>query len=160
VTELKTFAVRVYSAPGVSDACLALQDEQAVDVPLMLFAGWYGVHAGVMPDEVFEPAQQLSQQLGQNLIYPLRRIRRWMKNGLGDDHWHQLREAIKRNELDAELMLLAQLQQRFAPSSVNSGPDVLPDVLSNMLRCVAQPDRLTARNRLQLEQIAAACVQA
>ena len=36
------FAVRLYAEPGVSDACLALQDRFGVDVPLLLWAAWLG----------------------------------------------------------------------------------------------------------------------
>ena len=34
------FALRLYKAPDVADACLALQERNSVDVPVLLFAAW------------------------------------------------------------------------------------------------------------------------
>lgn len=34
------FALRLYGARGVGKACLLLQDESGVDVPVLLFSAW------------------------------------------------------------------------------------------------------------------------
>ena len=36
------FSLRTYRAPGVQEACLALQDRCGADVNLLLFCGWTG----------------------------------------------------------------------------------------------------------------------
>ena len=48
------FALAVYQKPGVSDACLLLQDRHGCNVPLLLFAAWAGAERGVVltADEV------------------------------------------------------------------------------------------------------------
>src|SRR3954451_15961758 len=40
---LWTSAASLYGAPGVAEACLALQDRYACDVNVLLFATWMGV---------------------------------------------------------------------------------------------------------------------
>jgi uncharacterized protein (TIGR02444 family) len=125
--DLKTFAVAVYSKAGVADACLMLQDHNQVDVPLLLFCGWYGSFYGPLQPGQLNVATAISKQLGGHVIKPLRQARRWMKNRSfssgnateeaarggnhesGADHdlrWNNLREQIKSAELTAELLLL------------------------------------------------------
>ena len=41
------FALAVYQKPGVSDACLLLQDRHGCNVTLLLFAAWAGAERGV-----------------------------------------------------------------------------------------------------------------
>lgn len=156
---LKTFAPRVYSSPGVSDACLGLQDELAVDVPLLLYCGWYGVYAGALPDAVFVCAQQLSQHMGHHLIQPLRQIRRWMKQEPGDERWLQLRENIKAQELQAELLLLERLQEAYSPTGNAGFVADLPVVLNNLQRCVDGATSMPSHSHARLLLISEACLQ-
>jgi uncharacterized protein (TIGR02444 family) len=165
VLELRTFAIRVYSAPEVARACLALQDEAGVDVPLLLFCGWYAVQAGEIDDKTFAAAKTIAQELGEQLIYPLRNTRRWMKNRREDQPWIALREAIKASELQAELLLLEQLQSCLnRPESEKSGSDPEPthseaEIRKNLLRCVTDPAALSEKNQQQLQCVAHACTQ-
>ena len=159
MTDIKTFAIRVYSKPGITDACLTLQDEQAIDVPLLLFCGWYGVYAGAIPDDVFVRARALSQTLGEHVIYPLRQIRRWMKNKHSDADWIKLREAIKRQELEAELWLLTRLQAQCGTAVTASTTPSMAMVLANLLNCVTDHKNVPAAALGRLEQVATACCQ-
>src|SRR5690606_10945881 len=48
--DLWTWACAAYAAPGVSEACLSLQDYHEQNVPLLLWAAWTAV-TGRRPDE-------------------------------------------------------------------------------------------------------------
>ena len=163
--ELRTFAIRVYSAPEVTRACLALQDEAGVDVPLLLFCGWYAVLAGEMDEKTFAAAKAVAQELGEQLIYPLRKTRRWMKNRRDDQPWIELREAIKTNELKAELLLLDQLQScltKATPEKSGSDPELTrseAEIKKNLLRCITDVAALSAKDHEHLQCIARACAQ-
>lgn len=167
--ELRTFAIRVYSAPAVARACLALQDEAGVDVPLLLFCGWYAVQAGEIDDKTFAAAKTIAQELGEQLIYPLRNTRRWMKNRREDQPWIELREAIKASELQAELLLLEQLQSCLARPETETEteksraePELTrseAEIRKNLLRCVSDPAALSEKNQQQLQCVAHACAQ-
>lgn len=144
--ELKTFAVAVYSEPGVEQTCLELQDQHHVDVPLLLYCGWYGACCGRIPDETLARARQTSAQLSDHVIKPLRKARRWMKtrqpavsdSGPGsaaetDDGWQALREQIKASELKAELLLLDMLGRELKETrEQGEGRDMLADIQHNL----------------------------
>ena len=155
--ELRTFAIRVYSAPEVSSACLALQDEAGVDVPLLLFCGWYALQAGEMDDQIFSSAKAIAQELGEHLVYPLRKTRRWMKDRREDQPWIALREAIKASELEAELLLLEQLQKCLTQKDPLSGTRSEAVIQKNQLRCLAEP--VSEKHHAHLRCIARACAQ-
>ena len=50
MSDLWTWAVAAYEAPGVAEACLSLQDHNEQNVPLLLWAAWVAV-TGRRPDE-------------------------------------------------------------------------------------------------------------
>lgn len=165
--ELKTFAVTVYSDTDVADACLSLQDENQVDVPLLLFCGWYGAFYGQLPAQHLQQALEISRQLGTHLIKPLRDARRWMKTHSVEvdveQRWSQLREEIKRAELDAELLMLDTLSTlvlKFAEhaDAVNATQQQQTDILQNMHLLLA-PQTTTAAAEQNLRLISRACLE-
>jgi len=102
------FSVRTYREPGVADACLALQDEYGADVNLLLYCCWAGWHKAALGQDVFEQALGFSQSWAENVVRPLRGVRRWMKAGGCSDELLNLeacqavREQVKAIELRAE----------------------------------------------------------
>jgi len=97
------FSARVYSRPGVSDACLQLQDDFDLDVNLLLFCLWCAAAGpGRLKPDDFE---QLEQRVGgwqTETVKPLRAIRRRSRDELGDELAEFFRAAMLRIELDAE----------------------------------------------------------
>lgn len=178
--DLKTFAVAVYSEPGVAPACLTLQDNNQVDVPLLLFCGWYGALYGQLALPDLRRAVEISHQLGAHLIKPLRQTRRWMKthsvDAATDARWNTLREDIKRAELAAELLMLDTLQAQFhrPPSATEQTetervqPDIQKQAIRHNLRLlvsdthaaeapVRDNDDIAATRDNCLEQVGHAC---
>ncbi len=108
----------VYAAPGVSDACLHLQDDAGQNVPLLLWAAWVA-KTGRYPDaETLEAACDTARAWTDTTIVPLRSIRRAIKSpipDMGDLARELVRDRIKAVELEAEKHLLAALEL-LAPS--------------------------------------------
>ena len=50
MSDLWTWTLTAYKAPGVAETCLSLQDHHEQNVPLLLWAAWVAV-TGRRPDE-------------------------------------------------------------------------------------------------------------
>ena len=114
------FALDVYRRPGVSDACLALQERDHVDVNLLLFVCWVGASGGgrLSRDEI-ERCRDTVAAWHDTVVKPLRGVRRTLKAGLGTapvELSEALRRAIQAREIDAEhieqLMLVAAVPRQ------------------------------------------------
>ena len=75
------FAVTVYRCDGVPSACLHLQDQCAVDVPLLLAAGFAACTARQFDRVAYDALQDLAGNWQQQIVTALRIIRRHLKTG-------------------------------------------------------------------------------
>jgi len=117
-TDLWEFCLALYARPGVAPACLALQDRHGADIPLLLAVLWHGQRGlGPAPLAKWRP---VARRWREQAILPLRNLRRAMK---GRDGWEEIREAIKRLELDAEKAELDSLAASSKQGSPNSDPN-------------------------------------
>jgi uncharacterized protein (TIGR02444 family) len=140
------FALDVYRRPGVSEACLELQEQHHLDVNLLLFVCWIGASGGG-PRNRGEVArcQDAVAAWHDNVVRPLRGVRRALKGGIGPapaDLSEGLRRAIQAREIDAEhveqLMLAATIQR---PADVDRPlPNRLADASRNALTYLAALD--------------------
>jgi len=73
------FSLEVYARPGVASACMRLQDRDALDVNLVLFAIWAGMVRGTLPDAALARAVELSARWREGVVGPLRQARRALK---------------------------------------------------------------------------------
>jgi uncharacterized protein (TIGR02444 family) len=115
---LWAFAVDLYAAPGVAEACLALQDRHGCDVNVLLFAAWVGaVHRGaIVPPEMAEAVANV-QDWQAEIVRPLRSMRRRLKSGpppAPNESSDSLRARIKAIEIEAERIELAALESLAA----------------------------------------------
>lgn len=120
-----SWVVAAYSAPGVAEQCLELQDAHEQNVPLLLWAAWAATQ-GAVSDVVAAQAAGIARAWSEAAIVPLRSIRRRLKQALseGDEAPRlALREQVKAIELHAEKVLLEQL------AGLSTGADGLPDDL-------------------------------
>lgn len=120
---LWTFACKLYSEPSVKNACLALQDQYDVNVPLLLTACWVSQHNIELKQDLAEHLCNRAAHWQSGCIDPLRQLRRDMKtadtNSAGGDSgegkelnlWGHVREQVKSVELAAEKALLDTLEQ-------------------------------------------------
>ncbi|WP_201838491.1 TIGR02444 family protein [Microvirga zambiensis] len=133
---LRDFALAFYAHPGVSPACLKLQDEGGVDV-LMLIALLY---ADVRLGRPLNTAgiATLDAEIAnwrRIVILPLRRVRVQLKPGwaeVPDANRLALREKVKALELEAEFIQLSAIETWLQAHSSNAGlplEQALPELL-------------------------------
>jgi len=108
------FALAVYMAPGVSTACLELQERFGVDVNLLLFSAWMGGARGVdLSAADVAGAQALVRAWHAEIVKPLRTVRQALKAGpdpAPSERTETLRNKIKAVEVHAERIELSVLQ--------------------------------------------------
>jgi uncharacterized protein (TIGR02444 family) len=113
------FALAVYQKPGVSDACLLLQDRHGCNVTLLLFAAWAGAECQVtLTVEEFTAASDAVRAWHGEVVKPLRAVRRRLKHGpppAPDTATGKLRARLQAVEIDAERIELETLAG-FLPS--------------------------------------------
>ena len=93
------YSVRQYARPGVAEACLALQDEHALDVNMLLYAAWLSSLGRQADRAHFEALYGEIQAWRERVVQPLRILRRQWKDFAPAS---QLRGQLQAIELDAE----------------------------------------------------------
>lgn len=120
MSDLWSWAVAAYDAPGVAEACLSLQDHNEQNVPLLLWAAWIA-RTGRRPDEeTIEAACDAARAYDTVIVSQLRAVRRTLKAPVPDidhDHREALRQQVKALELDAERRLMLELEGLAPPPS-------------------------------------------
>jgi uncharacterized protein (TIGR02444 family) len=119
------FALAVYQKPGVSDACLLLQDRHGCNVPLLLFAAWAGAEHGIAltAGEVAAAGSAARPWHGE-VVEPLWAVRRRLKHGplpAPDNATAKLRARIQAIEIDAERIELETLAGFLPERRDNTG---------------------------------------
>jgi len=161
------FAARVYGRPGVAQACLALQQRFDADVNLLLFAAWLGAERGTpLPDTLARRAQRRVDAWHEDIVRPLRAVRRRMKTGPAPAPCaatEALRDALKAVEIGSERIELAMLET-LAPETSPGCPGADPDgIVRSNLRAVlalSARDDLLAEAGRPVRAIARASVEA
>jgi uncharacterized protein (TIGR02444 family) len=114
------FSLKFYGQPGVSDACIALQDGCGVDVNLLLFLFWLASERQALsPDEV-KKLDATIKSWRELTIIPIRDTRRKLKGAktfVDPAKQEALRDKVKAVELEAE-----KLQQEALYAFTQSGP--------------------------------------
>ena len=109
------FALRVYRTPGVSAACLEVQERLGLDVNVLLFCCWLGESGrGAMSPTTLVQARDSVATWHESVVKHLRSVRRVLKDGVDSappELAQALRAQIQAREIDAEhieqLMLVA-----------------------------------------------------
>ena len=99
------FSTRVYRAPLVARACLALQDGCGADVNLLLFCCWMGRNGWRLGRQTLRSAMRAAAPWQSEVVQPLRGARRALKQeyrGADREFCESLRKRIGAAELDAE----------------------------------------------------------
>jgi uncharacterized protein (TIGR02444 family) len=103
------FSGAFYARPGVSEALIALQDREGLDVNLILFALWRGVCGrSLLSKTELVIAGRSARPIRAAIVLPLRALRRRLKSD-PDTDVQRLRNRIKRLELAAERVVQHRL---------------------------------------------------
>ncbi|WP_409515422.1 TIGR02444 family protein [Brevundimonas sp.] len=153
MSDLWTWAVAAYDAPGVAEACLSLQDHNEQNVPLMLWAAWVAVTGRRPDEETIEAACDAARAYDTVVVAPLRAVRRTLKAPIPDvdnEHREALRQQVKALELDAERRLMLELEALApAPSGApRRALDGLAETAKLWARVVPRPALTTLADRL------------
>jgi uncharacterized protein (TIGR02444 family) len=116
-----SFSLAFYARPGVSEACLALQDRHGRDVNLVLYACWVGLSGrGALSAVEFARAEAVSGPWRRGVIEKLRQARRAIKEQNRDGALGALYEAAKALELEAERMAQRRLAALAPPPAASA----------------------------------------
>jgi uncharacterized protein (TIGR02444 family) len=99
------FSLRLYRAPGVGDACIALQEEAGVDVNLLLVLLWQATERRVLTAADIKALDETIGGWRDTTVIPLRNVRRALKSSPGlvaPNTAEAFRTRIKAVELEAE----------------------------------------------------------
>jgi uncharacterized protein (TIGR02444 family) len=114
------FSLKVYAGDGIAPACLALQDGKGMDVNLLLFCCWAGLHGRSLKTAEMESLIAEVAPWRTQVIEPLRAVRRQLRaeDGTGVAS-SPLRTYVKAAELEAEAV-----QQRILFEALPLEPGV------------------------------------
>jgi uncharacterized protein (TIGR02444 family) len=131
------FSLAVYSAPGVSAACLELQERRGADVNLLLYAAYVGASGGgrLGPAEL-AACRAAVAPWSEAVVQRLRQVRRTLKADLGAvtaEAAAALRRRLAALEIEAEQLEQMALAARLADSpGARGAADRRADALANM----------------------------
>jgi uncharacterized protein (TIGR02444 family) len=114
------FSLHFYKQNGVSDACIALQDDCGVDVNLLLFLFWLASDGRLLDAGEVKKLDEKVRSWRELTIIPIRDTRRKLKGAvtlLDPGKQEAFRNKVKVVELDAE-----KLQQEALYEFTRSGP--------------------------------------
>lgn len=117
---LWAFSLRLYSVPGVPDACLELQDRHGVDINMLMHALWAGYVHGVELSSVdLASADHQIQAWRAIVVRPLRAVRRDLKHSAQAQEVavsSEFRQKVQRLELEAERLQQECLERTLVSS--------------------------------------------
>jgi uncharacterized protein (TIGR02444 family) len=131
------FSLAVYGAPGVSAACLELQERRGADVNLLLYVAYVGISGRGRLDLAELARCRIAVRPWNDLVVTrLRQVRRALKQDLGAVSAAaatSLRQRLAALEIDAEQLEQLALAARLGPSSdARPAADRAADALANL----------------------------
>ena len=156
------YSLRTYRSPGVEQACLALQERCGADVNLLLFCGWTGRQGRVLDAQDLSAAIDRVGAWQSEVIAPLRRARRAIKQQPAGGPAAALAPPFRRRlaliELDlerAEQALLAELYSSWPTvAPVQPQQAIAANLASYLARLTAS---LQAQDEAHVACLAKAC---
>ncbi|RYY73732.1 MAG: TIGR02444 family protein [Gammaproteobacteria bacterium] len=112
---LWNFALGFYARQGVAETCLLLQDQHNANVCLLIGLHWLDTQRRTLAPEDWSDLVERTGHWTREIIEPLRKLRRTLKQELDDfemdDLQDQIRQTIKQAELLAEKKLLEEIER-------------------------------------------------
>jgi uncharacterized protein (TIGR02444 family) len=146
---LRDFALALYSRPGVSPACLKLQDEGGVDVLMLIGLVYADVRLGRPLDAgAIAALDRNIAKWRRTVIHPLRLIRVQLKPDwpeVRDNDRLTLREKVKALELQAEFIQLSVIEKWLETHPATTGLPV-EQTLPQLLKVGATTDGILAES--------------
>jgi len=142
---LWNFALALYGSKGVGEACLQLQDQSDVDVPMLLFALWLAANSVELTESELGRIDSQIKDWRAEVVGPLRTIRRRLKEGphpAPSTDTDALRNMIKAAELNSEKIELTLLEAegRAMMSGAEKKPGVARENAITVVRYFRQAE--------------------
>jgi uncharacterized protein (TIGR02444 family) len=155
-----TFSASVYARPGVSAACLDLQDKFGLDVNLLLFCLWCAAEGpGRLTGDHFDQLEQQAGRWQAETVQPLRAMRRQSRDELGGELAGFFRASMLRVELDAERveqeLLYRWARERRREPEVDVAAEAARNLVVYLSRHDVSTDQVAPQLRTLLASIAA-----
>lgn len=118
------FSLRFYARDGVAPLCLALQDQQGVDVNVLFLLLFFSSQQRQLSAADVKKIDSVAAAWRTRAVQPLRALRRDLKNGVSAmdaQVTEALRSDIKRCELHAERLQQEMLERAF-PAATTGVP--------------------------------------
>lgn len=165
--KLWSFALTVYQRDSVAPACLDLQEQCQIDVPLMLCAVFACLQGKAISDEDLTQLQDLAGPWQSDIVQSLRHIRTQLKTGpkpAPNAVTEDLRNKVKAAELAAEKIQLEMMQtwvSQLTDVDMVEGLRTLPTIINTITRIVATSSKteITQVQHDHIRVIAAAACQ-
>ncbi len=165
--KLWSFALTVYQCDAVAPACLDLQEQCQIDVPLMLCAVFACLQGKVILDEDLTQLHNLAGPWQSDIVQSLRHIRTRLKTGpkpAPNAVTEDLRNKVKAAELAAEKIQLEMMQtwvSQLTDVDMVESLRTLPTIINTITRIVATSSKteITQVQHDQIRVIAAAACQ-
>ena len=148
---------RLYKSRAVAELCISLQAEFDVDVPVLLFLTLADRSDLGCEDQAFRIFLDLAGDWREHVVRPLRSVRQALKGHCGSADESELREGIKRIELQAEKLHVVRLAENFPGTGAEARELALRylterglsesvcraslSVLADAVACLSRPDR-------------------
>lgn len=115
------FSLEIYSGDGVAAACLDLQERRGCDVNILLFCCWLGASGRpTLTAERLRTILKASDAWQAEIVQPLRRVRRLLKDQPWPEALPETLEAVRRRVADAELA--AEHAEQIKLASLHTPP--------------------------------------
>ena len=140
---LWSFALTIYQRDAVAPACLDLQEQCQIDVPLMLCAVFACFQGKDISDEDLTQLHNLASPWQNDIVQSLRHIRTQLKTGpqpAPNLATEDLRDKIKAAELTAEKIQLEMMQawvSQLATIDRRNDLPILPAIIDIITRVAA-----------------------
>ena len=140
---LWSFALTIYQRDAVTPACLDLQEQCQIDVPLMLCAVFACLQGKDISDKDLTRLHNLASPWQNDIVQSLRRIRTQLKTGPSpapNAVTEDLRNKVKAAELAAEKIQLEMMQawvSQLAAIDRRDDLPILPAIIDIITRVAA-----------------------
>lgn len=116
------FSLAIYAQPGVADACLELQETQAVDVNVLLYVCWCAWQGWALEVSDVAAVDAAIADWRRDVVLPIRKLRQSLRNYPGVETSRQI---IKQAELEAERVQQGRMYTYSTSMDFTSGQDSL-----------------------------------
>jgi len=131
------FSIQVYSTPLVADLSLSLQDKYGFDVNVLLLCLWLAQERCLTLDqETMHELRRGVAELNENLVWPIRRARRWVK--ASTDKAFQSLENAERRKFYESLQLTELKGERFVQSALIECLSTVGEIMSKTPEAAAR----------------------